>query len=486
MKKILTAVFTIFALLIISAGCIIGETETEIVISDSGITVNGETASQSTRSAVYVGAEIIYYEEGQGSDYGEGKASDAHSVEEAEKHTVITITEPGTYRISGKLSYGQIAVDLGYFAEIDKHAKINIILDGVDITCTAAPAIVFYNVFETESTETAGAVITVADNSENFVNGSYIAKIYEEGSTDTLYKHDGAISSQQTLLIQGEEKGNGILTVNGELEGISTKMHLTVNGGNLYVYASDDAINVNEERVSVFTMNGGFLYANGKTDGVDSNGDIVLNSGTVISYGAGMDVEGGIDPDGVTILNGGNLLTVGSGAMSADSTSPFMKLSFTQSSKAGSVISVTDTIGNEVASYTVDTSFSAVLISSENFEFGKTYYVYVNGVRQQYTGYSAGTSSGSMMPAGDFGDKQMTGDKNEMKGGRNNITRNQPTEFMQNQQMPQNITDFTPTDMGGFGGGSMFGGGLTTSVEASYEFTLTKDSQNFSGVYDGL
>lgn len=476
-------------LLIISAGCIIGESETLIVISDDGVTVNGNSASESTRNAVYVGADIIYYEEGKDSDYGAGSANDAHSVQEAEKHTVVTITEPGTYRISGKLSAGQIAVDLGYYAEIDKKAKINLILDGVDITCTVAPAIVFYNVFETESTETAGAVITIADDSENFVNGSYIAKIYEKGSKDTQYKHDGAISSQATMLIQGDEKGNGVLTVNGELEGISTKMHLTINGGNIYIYAEDDAVNVNEDSISVFTMNGGYLYAKGGLDGVDSNGNIVINGGTVIGYGRGMDVEGGIDPDGVTILNGGNLMTIGCGSMSADSAQPFMKLQFTGNHKTGSLISVTDTSGNEIVSYTTDTSFSAILISSDKFVFGETYYVYVDGVQQQYTGYSAGTISEDMIQ-NNFGGNQNMQMPENMKGEKNNQQERplrENTEMFSKGNMPEFTANMTMPD-GMFPSGNISGGfmgsmsGGSTNVEATVMFTLTKECQNFSGV----
>ncbi len=77
-----------------------------------------------------------------------------------------TITQPDDYRVSGTLTSGQIAVDLGSSAKKDSGAVVELILDGCNITCTVAPAIIFYNVWESESTTQAGAIVTLADDSE--------------------------------------------------------------------------------------------------------------------------------------------------------------------------------------------------------------------------------------------------------------------------------------------------------------------------------
>lgn len=87
--------------------------ECKIELSDNGILVDGETISENTEDSVYAGADIVYYKEGQDSTYGAGDEDDGHSEEEAAEHTVITITKAGTYRVSGTLSKGQIAIDLG-------------------------------------------------------------------------------------------------------------------------------------------------------------------------------------------------------------------------------------------------------------------------------------------------------------------------------------------------------------------------------------
>ena len=88
-----------------------------IELSDELITVDGEEASEDAEAAVYVAKDIVYYEEGKDFTYGEGSKEEEQSKEEADKHSVVHITEPGTYVVRGKLSAGQIAVDLGENAE---------------------------------------------------------------------------------------------------------------------------------------------------------------------------------------------------------------------------------------------------------------------------------------------------------------------------------------------------------------------------------
>ncbi|MBQ1188915.1 MAG: carbohydrate-binding domain-containing protein, partial [Lachnospiraceae bacterium] len=119
-----------------------------IMLSDEEIMVDGEAISENAEDAVYAANDIVYYEEGKDFKYGEGTEADAHSKEEADSHTVVHITKPGTYAVSGKISAGQIAVDLGEDAEEDPEAVVTLILNGVDITSTVAPAILAYNVYE--------------------------------------------------------------------------------------------------------------------------------------------------------------------------------------------------------------------------------------------------------------------------------------------------------------------------------------------------
>ena len=133
-----------------------------IELSDEKITIDGDDVTTGTKEAVYVANDIVYYEAGKDFTYGEGTEADEHSKEEADAHTVVHITKPGTYVLSGKLSAGQIAVDLGEDAEDDPEAVVTLVLNGVDITCNVAPAVIFYNVYECGSDEEERATKEVA------------------------------------------------------------------------------------------------------------------------------------------------------------------------------------------------------------------------------------------------------------------------------------------------------------------------------------
>lgn len=115
------------------------DSETVVTLSNDGLTVNGGGETDT----VYTSHDIVYYEEKtayeSGNPYGAGSETDMHTAEEAQAHTVVNITAPGAYRLSGKLSAGQIRIDLGEDAASDPDAVVELILDGADITCTVAP-----------------------------------------------------------------------------------------------------------------------------------------------------------------------------------------------------------------------------------------------------------------------------------------------------------------------------------------------------------
>ncbi|HWQ51463.1 MAG TPA: carbohydrate-binding domain-containing protein, partial [Terriglobales bacterium] len=375
---------------------------TQIVLSDAGVTVDGSAASEDTSSAVYVGADIVYYEAGHDAQYGEGTEADAHTAEEAAANTVVTITQPGTYVLSGELSAGQIAVDLGEGAKEDPEAKVELVLNGVDITCGVAPAVIFYNVYETGSTEEAGAVVTLADGSANVVGGAYVAKIYEEGTTDKLHKYDGAFYAKMSMSIGG----SGALEINAENEGLDSEMHLTINSGDIRITSANDGINTNEDGVSVTTINGGTLWidagSGSEGDGIDSNGALVINGGMVLSFANPTSGDGGLDADGDITINGGTVLAVGSrnDEVSENSTQGVMQLNLNTALEKGDVISLKDADGNVIYTETADKGGRSVILSCPELTEGETYALYINDVQQQYTGTGAGGMGGGQRPQG--------------------------------------------------------------------------------------
>ena len=75
-----------------------------------------------------------------------------HTEEEAYENPVLHITQPGTYILEGEWQ-GQILINLGDPDETftDPDAKVTLILNGVDVTCTVAPAMMFYSAFECDN-----------------------------------------------------------------------------------------------------------------------------------------------------------------------------------------------------------------------------------------------------------------------------------------------------------------------------------------------
>ena len=398
-----------------------------VELSDEQITVNGKVISSNEDEAVYAANDIVFYLEGQDFTYGEGTEKDGHSQEEADKHTVIHITEPGNYVVSGTLSAGQIAVDLGKKADDDLNARVTLILNNLDITCSVAPGVIFYNVYECGdkdeddadkdiNTVGAGANVILADASVNTVNGSYVAKIYksvelnkdgtEVVDSKKLHKYDAAFYSKRSMNINGDEAGTGILNINAENEGLGTELHLTINGGNVNINSGNDGINTNEDGISVTTINGGNLnvVVNGSTgegDGIDSNGWLVINGGTVTSAAYGKSMDSGIDSDMGIHINGGMVCATGNMLDEiAESEQNYVVFSSMESVKEGTTFTIKNENGDVVCEYTAPNAFTYLVMASDELRDG-TYTLWKDNV-QMSVAKTDGKMPGKMMPGSGF------------------------------------------------------------------------------------
>ncbi|MBR3704522.1 MAG: carbohydrate-binding domain-containing protein [Oscillospiraceae bacterium] len=401
------------------------ENATQIVLSDSSITVDGETATNDLASAVYTARDIVYYESGRDFTYGEGSESDAHSAEDAAAHTVVHITQPGAYCISGTLTRGQIAVDLGEDAKDDPTAVVTLIFSGADITCTVAPAVIFYRVYECSNddadsatkdvdTSAAGANVIIADGTVNNIAGAYVARIYESGSVvlnedgtevedaDKLHKYDGAFYSRMSMNIGGGKENTGVLNITADNEGLDSELHLTINGGNINIFSGNDGINTNEDGVSVTTVNGGTLNIRvtgetGEGDGIDSNGWLVINGGTVIAAACSTSADAGIDSDMGIHINGGTVIA--SGHMLdriEDGGQTYAVFSFAQEQRGADEICLKNEAGESLLTLCPQNNYSILIYSSSDLIDG-TYTMWSGGTQLK------GQSSGMMGEPGTGG-----------------------------------------------------------------------------------
>lgn len=480
---------------------------TEIILSDEGIAVDGgqETA------AVFTTNDIIYYEDKEtydsGKPYGEGEDWEKHTAEEASAHTVVNITQPGAYRVSGKLSAGQIRIDLGEDAREEKDAVVELILADADISCTVAPAILFRNVFECDgnrSTETAQPEVNTTKaganlilEGSNTVSGSHVAKIFKDKDGEKkLWKQDGAIYSYMSMNVFGP----GSLELTADNEGLGTEMHLTINSGNIHIYSDNDGINTNEDDVSVTTINGGnltiFAGLGAEGDGIDSNGYLVINGGSVVSS-AKPASDAGLDSSLGSFINGGTVIAMGSAMdwAKSDSKQVTMNLQFANQQKAGSKIVITKEDGTQIFSFESDSEyargFSGLILSHPYFQQGETYQIHIDGVQMAYTGTDVGRDPGGVKPEGmefpkeerpempeDFDPEKMGGGQGRRPDNWEEMT---PPEGFEGEMptWPEGKEPQLPE--GGFGGR---GGMTTASGKASTDFYMNDNVNAFSGVMD--
>ncbi len=355
MKKFLALFLCIFCLLLPQT--MAEESETVIILSNDEITVNGAAITEDAAAPVYLAHQIETHE-------------DVPEELKELSNRVVTITDAGTYRISGAASDLQIAVKAG------EEDSLRIILDGAEISCRTAPAIVGHTAHDPRTPGEYGLTIELAEDSDNKITGSHTKKLHDDD-----IKFDGAIDS---LISLGFE-GSGSLTVDADNEGIEVKFgHMTINGGVFHISSCDDPLNVSEDGVGTLTVNDGYLFSSVKPeagsegDGIDSNGYIIFNGGIAINLAHPTSQDSGIDSDMGSSINGG--LIVGAGNMydpiEAGSGQLFMMLEFSE--QTDDLIVVTDANDKPIFAYDFPYSYMYIAFSTPELTEG-VYHVYMGG-----------------------------------------------------------------------------------------------------------
>jgi hypothetical protein len=176
-------------------------------------------------------------------------------------------------------------------------------------------------------------------------------------------------------------------------------MSVTIGGGNVFIIASDDAVNaansdddaapwgrpmgrgrVNENLFVRITE--GTIDILAGHDGIDSNGNPFLEGGTVKISGPSQGMEGAIDLDGSFTITGGELITAGSVISISESVQPVILVSYARQQASGSLIEIKDRGGNTLLEYTSRNACTMSGFTSPSFELGKTYSLFINGQKR--------------------------------------------------------------------------------------------------------
>lgn len=223
--------------------------------------------------------------------------------------TVITISEAGTYTISGDIEDGQIVVD----ASDDD--KIKIVLNGVNIKNSKSSAIYIKNADKT--------IISLKDGTNNYIEDG---QVYEEINSEDN-EPNAAIFSKDDLIISGsgslEVKSNykdgitskddliiagGDININSTDDGIKGKDSVTIVGGSMNIISKGDGIkstNTKDEKGYVYIQNG-TINIQSEKDGIQAENSIVILNGDInIESGSGS--KKGLKSELSVEINGGNL-----------------------------------------------------------------------------------------------------------------------------------------------------------------------------------
>ncbi|MBQ6408660.1 MAG: carbohydrate-binding domain-containing protein [Butyrivibrio sp.] len=192
----------------------------------------------------------------------------------------VTISTEGVYVIQGS------ATDATIIVEADDTAKVQLVLDGVDISNSDFPCIYVKSADK--------VFVTSTGDNKLAVTGTFVA----DGETNT----DAVIFSKDDLVLNG----TGSVTITSTANGITCKDDLKITGGSFNIDATEDAIEAND---SVSISDGSFTIKAGK-DAIHCENSDDTTVGSVYISGGSFDIEAtddGIQATTVLMIDGGTL-----------------------------------------------------------------------------------------------------------------------------------------------------------------------------------
>lgn len=195
---------------------------------------------------------------------------------------IVTISDEGTYILSGTLSNGMIIIDA------DNTDKIQLVLNNAEINCNSSAAIYIKKADKVFLTLASGSVNTLSTNGEfSAIDDSNI---------------DGVIFSKSDLTLNG----NGSLTVKSASgHGIVSKDDLKITSGTYDITAASSALSGKDSvRIADGTIS---LHA--EKDGIHSENSEDANKGFIYIAGGNFSIDcgsDGLDASSTLQIDGGS------------------------------------------------------------------------------------------------------------------------------------------------------------------------------------
>lgn len=271
MKK-LFAVCASLALVASLGGC----SDPKPVAEDTTQAVTQSTTQSTTQSAPQtIGNATVQLTLADGTITAEGSGVSVDG-------TVATISQGGTYVVSGEMADGRIVVNS---ASSD---TVTLCLNQVSLSNSTGPVIDVQLANNVVLQLADGTVNTISDASNYIFEGALDepdAAIYSKedmvirggGELVLSGNYKSGIVSKDTLLIE-----DGTLNIKAQKHGIVGKDYVIVNGGSIVVEASGDAIKATndvEVAMGYVEINGGTLDLTAADDGIYAISRVTINGG---------------------------------------------------------------------------------------------------------------------------------------------------------------------------------------------------------------
>lgn len=306
----------------------------------------------------------------------------------------------------------------------DEEDKGFVLISGGDVDIDAQDD----GIKATRLIKTSGGTVAV-DSQDDALHSD--ADLWLDGGTLTISAADDGVHAERSLWL-----AEGTLDITSSYEGIEGQ-DILVTGGSSNIAYSDDGINAavasNEtssentqadaqqangrnrqtgtgqmpgqqsETSGSITITGGTidLVSTRQGDSLDSNGTIQIEGGTVTTSGAATGDSSVLDFETSGTISGGTFIGLGATSMETGfSSSSQASISATISGNAGDVVTIEDSSGTQIASYTAENSYAYLLASTPEMADGETYTILVNGTQKATATASTQQSSAQTSPQG--------------------------------------------------------------------------------------
>lgn len=218
------------------------------------------------------------------------------------------------------------------------------------------------------------------------------------GGSLTISSRDDAFHSDGRLDICG-----GTVDITESHEGLEASV-INISGGDISIVSDDDGINAaggndgsgfeggfdgdrfdQSPSGSALNISGGSLKINAEGDGIDSNGALTVSGGEVYISGPVRSANGSLDYQISGSITGGIFVAADGGMMSenfseADQGAILLSVG---SQTAGTQITVCDSDGEVLISYSPEKDYKSVMVSCPQLEVGESYTVSAGSFSQE-------------------------------------------------------------------------------------------------------